>query len=134
MPPLDASLLTLPLRKVIPATPPRVVATASAIAARLDAGGGRLYRYLHDQTPEGDEGAFVLCSFWLVDNAYRAGDVWLPGRWARPTCRDRTAGSSLGEIQPHISDGLLRDHRVIGFAGCEAALTDRKEGGACRDR
>ncbi|PWU45972.1 hypothetical protein DLJ47_33460 [Micromonospora sp. S4605] len=97
---LDASLLALSLRKVIPATYPRVVATASAIAARLDAGGGLLYRYLHDQTPdgiEGDEGAFVLCSFWLVNNAYRAGDVWLPDRWARPTRRDRTAGSSLDE-------------------------------------
>ncbi|PWU45977.1 glycoside hydrolase family 15 [Micromonospora sp. S4605] len=73
---LDASLLALPLRKVIPATHPRMIATASAIAARLDAGDGLLYRYLHDQTPdgiEGDEGAFVLCSFWLVDNLVHQG-------------------------------------------------------------
>jgi alpha,alpha-trehalase len=68
---LDASLLALPLRQVVPATHPRMVATTDAIAQRLSAGDGLLYRYLHDETPDGipgDEGAFVLCSFWLVDN------------------------------------------------------------------
>jgi GH15 family glucan-1,4-alpha-glucosidase len=73
---LDASLLALPLRQVIPATHPRMTATATAIAERLSAGDGLLYRYLHDETPdgiEGDEGAFVLCSFWLVDNLIHQG-------------------------------------------------------------
>ena len=68
---LDASLLALPLRQVLPASHPRMVATATAVAERLSAGGGQLYRYLHDDSPDGiagDEGAFVLCSFWLVDN------------------------------------------------------------------
>ncbi|HEY7595895.1 MAG TPA: glycoside hydrolase family 15 protein [Actinophytocola sp.] len=68
---LDASLLALPLRRVVPASHPRVVATAAAVAERLSAGGGLLYRYLHDDSPDGitgDEGAFLLCSFWLVDN------------------------------------------------------------------
>ncbi|WP_221891281.1 glycoside hydrolase family 15 protein [Microbispora sp. KK1-11] len=68
---LDASLLALPLRHVVPADHPRMVATTTAVEKRLAAGGGLLYRYLHDQSPDGiagDEGAFVLCSFWLVDN------------------------------------------------------------------
>jgi alpha,alpha-trehalase len=68
---LDASLLTLPLRRVLPADHPRMVATTAAIAERLSAGDGLLYRYLPDQSPdglEGHEGAFLLCSFWLVDN------------------------------------------------------------------
>ncbi|MFF4771450.1 glycoside hydrolase family 15 protein [Microtetraspora fusca] len=75
---LDASLLALPLRRVVPADHPRMVATTSAIADRLSAGGGLLYRYLHDQSPDGvpgDEGAFLLCSFWLVDNLVRQGRV-----------------------------------------------------------
>jgi alpha,alpha-trehalase len=75
---LDASLLALPLRKVIPADHPRMVATSSAIAKRLSAGDGLLYRYLHDESPDGlpgDEGAFLLCSFWLADNFSAQGRV-----------------------------------------------------------
>ncbi len=68
---LDASLLALPLRRVIPADHPRMVATAAAIQERLGAGSGLLYRYLPRESPDGlpgHEGAFLLCSFWLVDN------------------------------------------------------------------
>jgi len=71
---LDASLLALPLRRVVPAGHPRMVATTNAVAERLSAGDGLLYRYLHEDSPDGipgDEGAFMLCSFWLVDNLAR---------------------------------------------------------------
>ncbi|MEV4681963.1 glycoside hydrolase family 15 protein [Streptomyces kurssanovii] len=73
---VDASLLNLPLRHVVPAGHPRMVATTRAVAERLSAGGGLLYRYLHDDHPDGlqgDEGAFVLCSFWMVDNLIAQG-------------------------------------------------------------
>src|SRR5918999_1144316 len=73
---VDASLLALPLRQVVPADHPRMVATTRAIVDRLDAGGGLLYRYRHDDSPDGiagDEGAFLLCSFWLVDNLVGQG-------------------------------------------------------------
>jgi GH15 family glucan-1,4-alpha-glucosidase len=75
---LDASLLALPLRKVVPAGHPRMAATTAAVAERLSAGGGLLYRYLHDLSPDGlpgDEGAFLLCSFWLADNLALQGHV-----------------------------------------------------------
>ena len=68
---LDASLLSLPLRRVIPADHPRMIATTAAVAERLSAGKGLLYRYLPDVSPDGltgHEGAFLLCSFWMVDN------------------------------------------------------------------
>jgi alpha,alpha-trehalase len=68
---VDASLLALPLRNVVPAIHPRMVATTRAIVDRLGAGDGLLYRYRHDHSPDGitgDEGAFLLCSFWLVEN------------------------------------------------------------------
>ena len=73
---LDASLLALPLRRVVKADHPKMVATTRAIAERLGAGHGLLYRYLPDESPDGvagHEGAFVLCSFWLVDNLAHQG-------------------------------------------------------------
>ncbi|MCW5979079.1 MAG: glycoside hydrolase family 15 protein [Bryobacteraceae bacterium] len=68
---LDASLLTLPIRRIVRPYDPRMVATTEAIVRRLGAGGGLLYRYLPHESPDGlpgEEGAFLLCSFWLVDN------------------------------------------------------------------
>ncbi|MEV8593278.1 glycoside hydrolase family 15 protein [Streptomyces sp. NPDC052012] len=75
---VDASLLALPLRHVVPVDHPRMVATTRAVAQRLSAGDGLLYRYLHDEHPDGlagDEGAFVLCSFWMVDNLIGQGQL-----------------------------------------------------------
>jgi GH15 family glucan-1,4-alpha-glucosidase len=75
---LDASLLALPLRRVVPADHPRMVATTAAVAERLSAGDGLLYRYLHGDSPDGiagDEGAFLLCSFWLVENLAKQGEL-----------------------------------------------------------
>lgn len=68
---LDASLLTLPLRGLLPFDDPRMVATTAAVRRHLDAGDGLLYRYRHEESDDGlpgAEGAFLLCSFWLVDN------------------------------------------------------------------
>jgi alpha,alpha-trehalase len=73
---LDASLLTLPLRRVLPADHPRMVATCAAVTERLGAGDGLIYRYLPEESPDGlpgEEGAFLLCSFWLVDNLAHQG-------------------------------------------------------------
>ncbi|MEU3648785.1 glycoside hydrolase family 15 protein [Lentzea sp. NPDC034063] len=75
---LDASLLALPLRRVLPADHPRMLATTRAIRDRLGAGGGLLFRYLPGDSPDGlpgSEGAFLLCSFWLVDNLIGQGRV-----------------------------------------------------------
>jgi alpha,alpha-trehalase len=73
---LDASLLALPLRRVVPADHPRMVATVEAVVRRLGCGDGLLYRYLPEESPDGlagEEGAFLLCSFWLVDNLVKQG-------------------------------------------------------------
>jgi alpha,alpha-trehalase len=75
---LDASLLALPLRRVVAANDPRMVATTAAVTERLAAGDGLLFRYRHDESPDGiagNEGAFLLCSFRLVDNLAKQGRV-----------------------------------------------------------
>ncbi len=69
---LDASLLMIALVGFLPPTDPRVVGTVDAIQSEL-AHDGFLLRYpTHrdgrvDGLPSG-EGAFLPCSFWLVDN------------------------------------------------------------------
>ena len=73
---LDAGLLALPLRRVVPADHPKMVASTEAITKRLGAGNGLLYRYIPEESPDGlpgREGAFLICSFWLVDNLARQG-------------------------------------------------------------
>jgi GH15 family glucan-1,4-alpha-glucosidase len=67
---LDASLLLMPLVGFLPATDDRVRRTVHAIEQRLVVD-GLVYRYdsllTDDGLPPG-EGAFLACSFWLVDN------------------------------------------------------------------
>jgi GH15 family glucan-1,4-alpha-glucosidase len=66
---LDASTLLLPLVGFIPATDPRMRATIEAIEQELTTPDGLVFRYKGtDDGLGGDEGAFVICSFWLCDN------------------------------------------------------------------
>ena len=71
---LDASLLLLPLTGLLPFDDPRIEGTIESIVDRLATDEGFVYRYEHDELP-GEEGTFVLCSFWLVDCLARMGRV-----------------------------------------------------------
>ena len=67
---LDASLLQIPLVGFLPADDPRVRGTVAAIERGLMSG-GLVQRYDPAATDDGlerqDEGAFLACSFWLVE-------------------------------------------------------------------
>jgi GH15 family glucan-1,4-alpha-glucosidase len=71
---LDAALLILPLLGIEELDSPRVRGTIDAIRRELSAGGPLLYRYPpgRDGLP-GTEGAFLPCSFWLVQALARTG-------------------------------------------------------------
>lgn len=73
---LDASLLLLPLVGFIDAADPKMVRTAQAIDERLSIN-NVVKRYETGESGEdglpGDEGVFLACSFWLVDNMVLAG-------------------------------------------------------------
>jgi GH15 family glucan-1,4-alpha-glucosidase len=76
-PALDASTLLIPLVGFLPVNDPRVVGTLRAVEHDL-LREGLVYRYTTasetnvDGLPPG-EGAFLACSFWLVDNYVLAG-------------------------------------------------------------
>src|SRR5205823_648397 len=63
---LDASNLMLPLVGFLPADDPRVLATIDATEERLTDKRGLVYRYRAPDGLDGDEGAFLLCTFWLA--------------------------------------------------------------------
>lgn len=63
---LDAANLRIPLVEFLPADDARVQGTIDRTLEQLTEG-GLVYRYLGDDGLPGKEGAFGLCSFWLVD-------------------------------------------------------------------
>ncbi len=67
---LDASLLLLPLIGFLPPEDPRIAGTVEAIGRDLIVD-GLVRRYHTHETADGlsgDEGVFLACSFWYVDN------------------------------------------------------------------
>ena len=72
---LDASNLMMPIVGFIDATDPRMRATIDATAERLTDEAGLVYRYLAHDGLEGEEGTFLLCTFWLAEALALAGEL-----------------------------------------------------------
>ena len=75
-PALDAALLLIPRTGFLPATDPRVAGTVQAVQQQLSQD-GFLLRYRTDGADgdglAGTEGAFLACTFWLVDALHAVG-------------------------------------------------------------
>ena len=72
---VDASNLLIPIVGFLPDDDPRVLSTVARIQQELQ-NGAFVHRYLTAETDDGltgDEGAFTLCSFWLVRVLARQG-------------------------------------------------------------
>jgi GH15 family glucan-1,4-alpha-glucosidase len=68
---LDASLLLIPVVGFLPASDPRMQGTLRAIENKLLIRDEFVLRYQTEEVDDGlpaGEGAFLACSFWLVDN------------------------------------------------------------------
>jgi alpha,alpha-trehalase len=75
---LDAANLMMAIVGFLPATDPRMLATIDAIEARLTDDRGLVYRYRTEDGVDGlagDEGAFLLCTFWLAQALALADQV-----------------------------------------------------------
>jgi alpha,alpha-trehalase len=76
---LDAAQLLMPLVGFLPAGDERMRSTIEAIARELTQD-GLVLRYLNDEGLNadgltGEEGTFVICSFWLVSCLAQAGEL-----------------------------------------------------------
>ena len=132
---LDASNLMMPIVGFIPADDPRMLATIDAIADRLTDDHGLVYRYLADDGLDGEEGTFLLCTFWLAQALALAGDVDAGARSVRagrcvrqrrrPARRGgrRRTGELLGNFPQAFSHiGLVNAAWAIGQAEAGQAM------------
>ena len=72
---VDASVLIMAIVGFCPADDTRLLATIDAIEGELKDGRGLLYRYRADDGLAGDEGTFLLCTFWLAQALAITGQV-----------------------------------------------------------
>jgi alpha,alpha-trehalase len=72
---LDASALMLVITGFLPPDDPRMKATVHAITDRLTDNRGLVYRYRSGDGLSGEEGTFLLCTFWLAQAQALVGDV-----------------------------------------------------------
>jgi GH15 family glucan-1,4-alpha-glucosidase len=88
---LDASTLLIPLLRFLPPDDPRVRDTVCAIAEELSEH-GLILRYKVQETDDGlrgEEGTFLICSFWMVSALSEIGEQ----KRARALC-ERLLGAS----------------------------------------
>jgi alpha,alpha-trehalase len=98
---LDASNLMMPLVGFLPADDPRMLATIRATAERLTDRRGLVFRYRAEDGLAGDEGTFLLCTFWLASALARAGLV----REARATFERAAAfANDVGLLSEEVDE------------------------------
>jgi GH15 family glucan-1,4-alpha-glucosidase len=130
---LDASLLLIPLVGFLPATDPRIRGTLRAIEGKLLIDDEFVLRYeadnLADGLPEG-EGAFLTCSFWLVDNYILQGRYTQARHlFERLLARCNDVGLLAEEFDPRIGRMLgnfPQAYSHVGIINCALNLSRQK--------
>jgi GH15 family glucan-1,4-alpha-glucosidase len=133
---LDASLLMIPLVGFLPPTDPRVLGTLRAIEEKLLIQDEFVLRYETDDPADGlpaGEGAFLACSFWLVDNFVLQGRYKDARRlFDRLLARCNDVGLLAEEIDPltgRMLGNFPQAYSHVGLINCALNLS-RSEGPA----
>ena len=100
---LDAGVLTMPMVGFLPGTDPRVVSTIDVIERELGKDG-----LVQRWTGAGDEGAFLICSYWLAEAHALAGRL---DRARQVFDRATSCANDLGLLAEEVN---RRDGRLIG--------------------
>jgi GH15 family glucan-1,4-alpha-glucosidase len=107
---LDASTLMMPIVGFLPADDPRVLNTIDAIEERLTDDRGLVYRYRTDNGVDGltgEEGTFLLCTFWLAQALARSGQVTRArGVFERAVAFVNDVGLLAEEVDPATGEML----------------------------
>jgi GH15 family glucan-1,4-alpha-glucosidase len=130
---LDASLLLIPLVGFLPPEDSRVRGTLRAIEERLLIDGEFVLRYETERPADGlpaGEGAFLACSFWLVDN-YLLQDRYTEAcrLFTRLLSRCNDVGLLAEEFDPRTGRMLgnfPQAYSHVGLINCALGLSRRK--------
>ena len=133
---LDASLLMLPIVGFLPAGDPRMLATIEAIDDRLTDSRGLVYRYVADDGLAGDEGTFLLCTFWLAQALARAGRIDQARQvFERAAGYANDVGLLAEEIDPRTGEMLGNFPQAfshIGLVNAAWAIAEAQDGSVRR--
>jgi GH15 family glucan-1,4-alpha-glucosidase len=129
---LDSSLLLIPLVGFLPPTDPRVQGTLRAIEETLLIDGEFVLRYESDDRIDGlpaGEGAFLACSFWLVDNYVLQGRHAQARRmFERLLARCNDVGLLAEELDPktgRMLGNFPQAYSHVGLINCALNLSRR---------
>jgi GH15 family glucan-1,4-alpha-glucosidase len=127
---LDASLLLIPLVGFLPADDPRIQGTLRAIEERLLIDDEFVLRYEADNASDGlppGEGAFLACSFWLVDNYILQGRYKDAQRlFERLLARCNDVGLLAEEFDPasgRMLGNFPQAYSHVGLINCALGLS-----------
>ena len=102
---LDASSLMLIMTGFLAGDDPRMKATIDATAQRLTDKRGLVYRYLTHDGLSGDEGTFLMCTFWLAQAQALAGEVNAAvATFERAAAAVNDVGLLAEEVNPSTSE------------------------------
>jgi GH15 family glucan-1,4-alpha-glucosidase len=130
---LDASLLLIPLVGFLPPEDPRVRGTLRAIEDRLLIDGEFVLRYETEDGGDGlpvGEGAFLACSFWLVQNYVLQGRNSEAGElFARLLARCNDVGLLAEELDPlngRMLGNFPQAYSHVGLIHCALSLSRQR--------
>jgi GH15 family glucan-1,4-alpha-glucosidase len=113
-PRVDASLLLSEVRGALPPNDPRSVATRAAILKDL-CDDDFLYRFAEEGQPLGqEEGAFLVCNFWMALAYLGDGDARRGAQWFERT-RASCGGSGLFSEEYDVAQRQLRGNLPQAF-------------------
>jgi GH15 family glucan-1,4-alpha-glucosidase len=97
----------IPIVGFLPGEDARVKVTIDSIASRLTDERGLVYRYLSHDGLEGEEGTFLICTFWLAQAQAMAGELeQAKTTFERTIAYANDVGLLSEEVDP-ASGGLL---------------------------
>jgi alpha,alpha-trehalase len=115
---LDACALMLAITGFLPADDPRMQATVHAIADRLTDERGLVYRYRSRDGLPGEEGTFLLCTFWLAQAQALADDVQAAtATFGRAVAAINDVGLLAEEVDPRSGEMIGNFPQAFSHVG-----------------